>query len=139
MFKAASSGNDMSAICGDNFPIMVRLTVEEFYDTIGMPGQGIQLEEGVKMAVALEKANVKLMPGHKLCEVNDDGVKLEGNEGIVVENVDAVVLSLGVKSVNPLETLAKNVCSNVTVIGDAKKSGRIYNATKSGLEAALAL
>ena len=53
MFKAASSGNDMSAICGDNFPIMVRLTVDEFYDTIGMPGQGIQLEEGVKMAVAL--------------------------------------------------------------------------------------
>lgn len=40
--------------CGPDFPISVRLSVEEFYDTIGYPGQGITLDEGVKMAKMLE-------------------------------------------------------------------------------------
>ena len=40
--------------CGPDFPISVRLSVEEFYDTIGYPGQGILLEEGVEMAKLLE-------------------------------------------------------------------------------------
>lgn len=40
--------------CGSDFPISVRLSVEEFYDTIGYPGQGITLDEGVEMAKRLE-------------------------------------------------------------------------------------
>ena len=40
--------------CGPDFPISVRLSVEEFYDTIGYPDQGIILDEGVKMAKRLE-------------------------------------------------------------------------------------
>jgi len=43
--------------CGD-FPIVVRLTVDECYDKVGRPGTGYGLEEGVRMAVALEKAGV---------------------------------------------------------------------------------
>lgn len=40
--------------CGPDFPISVRLSVEEFYDTIGYPGQGILLDEGVEIAKRLE-------------------------------------------------------------------------------------
>lgn len=40
--------------CGPDFPISVRLSVEEFYNTIGYPGQGITLAEGVEMAKMLE-------------------------------------------------------------------------------------
>lgn len=40
--------------CGSDFPICVRLSVEEYYDMIGYPGQGITLEEGVEMAKRLE-------------------------------------------------------------------------------------
>lgn len=40
--------------CGTDFPISVRLSVEEFYDMIGYPGQGITLGEGVEMAKRLE-------------------------------------------------------------------------------------
>ncbi len=40
--------------CGKDFPISVRLSVEEYYDMIGYAGQGIVLEEGVKMAKCLE-------------------------------------------------------------------------------------
>ncbi|MEG2084618.1 MAG: FAD-dependent oxidoreductase [Clostridia bacterium] len=42
------------AVCGKDFPIIVRLTVDEFYEKIGKPGEGYTLEEGVKMAKALD-------------------------------------------------------------------------------------
>lgn len=44
--------------CGSDFPISVRLSVEEFYDTIGYPGQGITLDEGVEMAKMLESFGI---------------------------------------------------------------------------------
>lgn len=44
--------------CGNDFPIMVRLSVDDFYRCIGKPGQGIELEEGVEMARRLEKAGI---------------------------------------------------------------------------------
>jgi NADPH-dependent 2,4-dienoyl-CoA reductase/sulfur reductase-like enzyme len=44
--------------CGRDFPIMVRLSVDEYYRCIGMPGSGIELEEGVEMARRLEQAGI---------------------------------------------------------------------------------
>jgi 2,4-dienoyl-CoA reductase-like NADH-dependent reductase (Old Yellow Enzyme family)/thioredoxin reductase len=44
--------------CGSGFPLTVRLTVDEYYRVIGMPGEGIELEEGVEIARRLEKAGV---------------------------------------------------------------------------------
>lgn len=44
--------------CGPDFPISVRLTVDEFYNTIGYPGQGITLDEGVEMAKRLEQLGI---------------------------------------------------------------------------------
>ena len=43
--------------CGD-FPIVVRLTVDECYAKVGRSGVGYELEEGVKMAQILEQAGV---------------------------------------------------------------------------------
>lgn len=44
--------------CGNDFPLTVRLSVDEFYDKIGKPEQGLHLEDGVKIAQALEKLGV---------------------------------------------------------------------------------
>ncbi len=44
--------------CGKDFPIIVRLTVDECYAMIGKPGKGYDLKEGVEMAKRLEKAGV---------------------------------------------------------------------------------
>ncbi len=41
--------------CGNDFPISVRLTVDEFYEKIGKPGKGYTLETGVAYAKELEK------------------------------------------------------------------------------------
>ncbi|MBT9779852.1 FAD-dependent oxidoreductase [Clostridium sp. MCC353] len=47
--------------CGTDFPISVRLSVEEFYDRIGYPGQGICLEEGVEIAKRLESFGIDVI------------------------------------------------------------------------------
>ena len=44
--------------CGEDFPIIVRLTVDECYDRIGKPGKGYGLDEGVEIAKRLEQAGV---------------------------------------------------------------------------------
>ncbi|MCL1632757.1 NAD(P)/FAD-dependent oxidoreductase [Sporolactobacillus sp. CPB3-1] len=41
--------------CGKDFPISVRLTVDEFYEKIGYPEIGIKLPEGVRLAKAIER------------------------------------------------------------------------------------
>jgi len=48
-------------LCGPDFPIVVRLAVDEYYRFIGKPGQGIELDQGVEMAVRLEQAGVDAM------------------------------------------------------------------------------
>lgn len=44
--------------CGSDYPVAVRLSVDECYDKIGKPGVGYGLEEGVKIAKRLEKAGI---------------------------------------------------------------------------------
>ena len=44
--------------CGVNFPVIVRLSVDECYAEAGQPGKGYTLEEGVTIAKALEENGV---------------------------------------------------------------------------------
>ena len=44
--------------CGKDFPIGVRLTVEEFLDKTGVTEEYIHIQDGIKIAIALEKAGI---------------------------------------------------------------------------------
>ncbi len=44
--------------CGKDFPIVVRLTVDEMYDRIGQPDKGYGIEEGLKMAKLLSDKGI---------------------------------------------------------------------------------
>lgn len=44
--------------CGVDFPIVVRLTVDEMYDRIGQKGKGYGLDEGLKMAKILSDRGI---------------------------------------------------------------------------------
>lgn len=44
--------------CGQDYPVMVRLTVDEMYDRIGKPDKGYGLEEGKRIAQHLETIGV---------------------------------------------------------------------------------
>lgn len=50
--------NGIRIRCEKDFPIIVRLTVDECYEQIGKKGEGYTLEEGVKMAKVLEDAGI---------------------------------------------------------------------------------
>lgn len=44
--------------CGEDYPLIVRLSVDEFLETTGQPEKGLRLEDGVKIAQHLEKLGV---------------------------------------------------------------------------------
>ena len=44
--------------CGADFPIIVRLSVDEMYEKIGQKGKGYDLQEGLKMAKALSDKGI---------------------------------------------------------------------------------
>lgn len=50
--------NGVRERCGRNFPISVRLCIDECYDTIGYPGEGITPELGIELAQAVAKMDV---------------------------------------------------------------------------------
>lgn len=45
----------IKSACGKDFPVIVRLSVDECYKEIGKPGVGYTLEDGVQMAKEIEK------------------------------------------------------------------------------------
>ena len=50
--------DDVRAKCGSDFPLIVRLTVDEMYAKIGKPGVGYDLSEGIKMAKMLNDKGI---------------------------------------------------------------------------------
>lgn len=46
------------AECGRDYPLMVRLTADEMYDRIGLPGKGYDIETGKRIAKRLEEFGV---------------------------------------------------------------------------------
>ena len=53
--------------CGKNYPLIVRLTVDEMYDKIGKPGKGYGLETGKKIAKRLEELGVDAINVSSAC------------------------------------------------------------------------
>lgn len=53
--------------CGRDFPIVVRLSVDEMYDRIGEPGKGYGLEEGLKMAKILSDKGIDAIDVSSAC------------------------------------------------------------------------
>ena len=51
---------DVRGKCGENFPIIVRLSVDEFYRKYGK-NQGLTLDDGVKIAKAVEEMGVQAL------------------------------------------------------------------------------
>lgn len=50
--------DDVRTKCGYDFPLIVRLTVDEMYDRIGQKGKGYGLDEGLKMAKMLDEKGI---------------------------------------------------------------------------------
>ncbi len=53
--------------CGRDYPLIVRLTVDEFYDKIGKPEKGYHLETGIEIAKRLEALGVDAINVSSAC------------------------------------------------------------------------
>lgn len=59
--------NGIKEKCGKDYPLIVRLTADEMYDRIGKAGKGYDIEEGKRIAIALEKLGVDAINVSSAC------------------------------------------------------------------------
>jgi hypothetical protein len=83
---------------------------------------------------------VRLLPGTAVREFTAGGAvcSRDGKE-LVLDGFDAVVLALGSASHNPLEQEARRVLSEVYVIGDAARPGKLLDVTRQALQISASL
>lgn len=88
----------------------------------------------------IARTGVRTMPGHKLVEIRKDSVLIVDTAGYEIElPCDAVVMSLGVRSVNKLKDELADL-ANVIVLGEAAVPGqRVPQAVHPAFEAAYKL
>ena len=114
-----------------------QVTILEMRDDIALD------EEYTPRVFLMQRLNahgVQAVTRAKVTQFFDDGVAYEQDrETHELRGFDTVVLSMGVKSYNPLEETAKQYTSEVYVIGDAEKAGPANHATETGLAAGFKL
>lgn len=134
--KAAVIGSGMTGLetaeklCSDN-----KVTVVEMADTVA-PGTWMQhIDDAIPR---LEANGTRFMTGQRLVEFDGSCIITEStkNSNKTYTMCDALVLAMGIRSENALYLECRNNFSNVYVIGDASKGGRIADATASALEVA---
>ena len=112
-----------------------RLLIVEMLDEIG-PGAYFQNLEDV--LGRLKESCPEFITSHKLVEIREGEIVLEhvktGQR--VTRQVDAVVLSVGVKSDDLQVREMKKRFPRILIIGDARQPGRIHNAVRDGFDAA---
>ncbi len=145
---------DGKAIPGANVLVIGGgMTGVETADFMGEQNRAVTILE-MRPDIALDEAMIPrafLMPrlaDRQIAKIVNATVRRFTADGCVYEQqgqahtltgFDTIVLAMGVRSYNPLEQAAREVCDHVTVIGDAKQAGTANKATEAGLAAALAL
>ncbi len=114
------------------------VTVVEMMDKIG---GNIYVQHYLDAMDRLAKFDVTYMESTKLSAITEAGIVVEDVASGATKEVEAeyVVLAIGVKSVNDMEEVCKEVCDKVILIGDAAKPGRIESSVRTAFEAAYAL
>lgn len=122
-----------------------KVTVIEIGETLA-PGAWFQHLDDI--VPKLDANDTQYILSHRLNRIDENGVVLEPvritKDGKAISqgkpthfDFDAVVLSLGARSVNTLEKDLEGIFDKVFVIGDAKKVGKIADATAQAYDVAL--
>lgn len=112
-----------------------QVTVVEMADSIA-PGTWMQHIDDCMPR--LERHGVRLITQHKLCGITETQISLQkvGTNELTQLDADFVVLSLGVRPERLLFEKIKSSFAKVYVLGDAKETGRIADATADGYQIA---
>jgi NADH dehydrogenase FAD-containing subunit len=88
--------------------------------------------EMIERTMTLKKLKMKEVPvytGYKVTKVDGDKVYISGENEIIIDGIDHIVVATGMKSYNPLEDVLKENIKTA-VIGDAKKVGKAQDAIR---------
>lgn len=114
------------------------VSIFEMADQIG---PGVYFQNLIDIMKHIEPLGVKLYPKHKLVKIDGNTAIFENTEA--KENIsysfDYIVLSLGTRPNKELIDEIEENFSNVHILGDANKTGRIRNAMETGFELAYRL
>lgn len=112
-----------------------QVTVVEMANGVG---PDMYAQNVLDLTTRLAALGAKLMVCHKLLAIEGNTVKLKSLATLKEKSIeaDAVVLSLGTRSVNDLSAALEGKVEKVLVVGDAVQPGKIGNATRSGYLAA---
>ena len=132
---------------------MTGLETAEYLDEQGNNVKVIEMKEKIGPGVhepvlydtvtRLKKQGVELLPSRRLTKIENNSITVENtiiNEEEEI-NIDSVVLALGIKDSKESEFVQKieNNFSNVKILGDAKRAGKIYNAVKTAFDKSFVL
>lgn len=110
-----------------------RITMVEMQENVG---PGLYAQHLYDLYPKLAEGGVLFMVSSKLAEIGDGFVTVETKSGQKVQpKADYVFFATGVRSETGLLDVAKKVCSNVCVVGDAEHAGTILHATQTAFEA----
>lgn len=92
----------------------------------------------------LKKHDVVMLTNAAIQEFLTDGVTYKditkaNAEVKTLDGFDSIVLALGTKNNNPFADSLKDLANEVYVIGDAKKAGKVYEATHEAVDVAMIL
>lgn len=115
-----------------------KVTVIEMADKISPQTYSQHLDD---IMPRLDRHKVQFITGHKLTKITENSITIESADGERTKTleIDFVVLSVGVKSEDTLFKELQTTHENVYIVGDAKKVGRIAQATRSAYDISLKL
>ncbi len=99
--------------------------------------RGMEMIERKMTLAKLDKKGVKIYKNHKVTEVKNNGntVLIEGERRTELTNIDAIVVTAGMRSVNKLsEELEGKI--KYRIIGDAVKPAKVQDAIRTAYETA---
>ena len=81
----------------------------------------------------LAEKGVQAITSARITRFHDDGIDYEQDgEAKSARGFDNVVLAMGMRADNPLETAARAITDEVYVVGDARHAGPANKATEEG-------
>lgn len=109
-----------------------RVVIVEMLDEVA---RGMEMIEKKMTLAKLKKAGVEIYTNHKVVEIDDTTVTLEGEISKQIQGIEKVVVATGMESYNPLEAKLKGKLP-VYTIGDARQTGKAQQAIREGFEIA---
>jgi len=108
-------------------------------EMMGQIARGIEMIEGKFILQHLKEANVPVYLNSQVTKVENNKVFLEGDNEMVLDNIDLIVLAAGMKPYNELEIKLTEKNMKYMLAGDAFQVAKAEDAIRSGRLAAIVM